>query len=442
MPLELHPNPGAQADFLRSAARFPALIMGQGGGKTWGGAAKLLAHHVHVPGVDSLVIEPTYSLASQVAIPALVEHLRAAEIPFEVRLNPMEISTPATDNRILIYSGTAPERITGFEVGRTWIDEPARIPEHASPLRNLWFNALARTRDPRVASHLRQIMVTGTHEGKASWLWLRWEKQARPGFAIFRGATTDNPGMRAQAALMRAEYGPDLANQYVDGWAVEDTTAVMAWADILACQRAGIPRSLDLAVLLNQAGPLFAGIDIGRTQSLTVIWIIRAGAGEIAGYETVGIVEMRGVSFRDQAAAINVLGKTPAVACIAIDATYNPQTAEDAVGRFGESPRGAILPVVFTPARKLSLVQRLQKAVQTHTISLPDGDDVAMDFYGLKRVVSTGGVVTYAAPFTADGHSDRAIAAALALEAAAAGYAGPVEVTRGPPLRSSGLRGM
>jgi phage FluMu gp28-like protein len=61
------------------------------------------------------------------------------------------------------------------------------------------------------------------------------------------------------------------------------------------------------------------------------------------------------------------------------------------------------------------------------------------DLYGIKRIVTPAGVVTYAAPFTADGHSDRAMAAALALRAAVEDV-GLIKTKLGPKLRTAGLR--
>jgi hypothetical protein len=431
------PNRGAQEDFLRSNAKFPALIMGQGGGKTWGGAAKLVLLHCHFPVSNSLVIMPTYTLLQQVAIPAITEHFDRFEIPYHIRLNPLEIETPTQKSRIFFRSGTHPEHITALEVGRAWIDELARIPRGGTPVKNVWYNALARIRDPSINARFRQLFVTGTHEGVTSLMYEKWEKEPKPGYVVYRGSTRENPSMQAQAAMMLDEYGPELARQYVEGYAVEDSSAAMAWADILACQTETCARVLDLDRLRGVGGPIFVGMDIGRSQSLTVFWAIRKA--EAGHWETLGLLELRDTDFAAQAEHLNQIARVPGVACIAIDATYNPQTTEDAVAMFGEHPRGQILPVVFTAVEKVSLVQRLSKAVRSRNLWMPVGDDLTNDLYGLKRIVSPKGIVTYAAPFTADGHSDRAMAAALALRAAVED-AGLIETKLGPKLRTAGLR--
>lgn len=436
---DLRPNAGAQDQFVRSTEQFPALVMGQGGGKTVGGAIKLIVNHAAFPGVDSLVIEPTFSNLRQIAIPTLVEWLDRAGIPHRVNLSDMLIYTPDLGNKMLLHSGSAAERITGFEVGRTWIDEPSRIPDYEIPQRNTWKNALARTRDSRVPAPLRYVGITGTHEGMGTWVYRDWEsKHKKRGHVVYRGSTLQNPGQLEYARMLFEEYGEELARQYIGGYAVEDATPAIPYDVLLAIVTSSAERGPeggpDIARLERAVGPLYIGMDIGRTKSLTVFWIFE-DLGTVL--RTAAVIEMRRAEFATQAEVIKQLIALPRFARMAIDATYNPQTAEDALAYGGPT---RIDPVIFTARSKVEMAVGLIRRAQARTIEIPGDEDILADWYSVKRVVSSLGAVSYHAPFTADGHADRFFAAALACKAAGAAVTTELDWTPGLGLRSAQLR--
>ena len=408
----INPNPGGQADFMRSAARYPAMIGGLFSGKTWAGSAKLVQAHVFYTGTDSLAIAPTFTNLRQITIPALVERLDDAGIPHVVNLGDMEIRTSDLNSKILLHSGLNAERITGFTVGRTWIDEPGRIPNFKEPHRNVWKNAVGRTRDPRVPVGGHQVMCTGTHEGKGTWLYQDWELKPKRSHVLFRASTYENPIAFDYANTLVEEYGAELAEQYVKGGAVESSMAAIDWDVLVRAQdeRASSHDTID--GLAGVRWPLYAGMDIGRSQSLTVIWIVSDRGGVLI---TEAVLVRKGLEFSKQSELIGQVMGLPGFRVLAIDATYNPQTAEDALKAWGDT---RVKPVVFSVEKKLEVYSRWIKYVQDRTIRIPESQDILMDFYSVKRIVSARGVVQYHAPFTADGHSDRASACGLAVEAA------------------------
>jgi len=416
-------NPGAQLDFCVDASPYPGMVSGFGGGKSWAGSAKLVAGHIAFPGTDSLAVAPTFPNARQIVIPALVERLTEAGIAHTVDRSHFEIRTPGLGSTILVHSGINAERITGFEVGRTWIDEPARIPDYEEAKRNVWIAALGRTRDHRVPASMRFIAITGTHEGRGTWVHRKWEQDRKPGYSLHRGSTFENPYMAEKAEELVAELDADLARQYVFGGAVEESTAVLGYDAILAAQSPTASAGVDWLRLERVGRPLFAGMDIGRAKSLTVAWVVSVqGDGSL---RTEAIEVLRAAPFAEQDALIDRLAALPGFARIAIDSTYNPQTAESAVERYG--PR--VEAVQFTPAVKADLCEGLARAIQSRTLAIPTGDDIVDDLYSVKRVSTSTGTVRYVAPYSADGHADRFFAAALAVHAAA--DCAPVSFTYG-----------
>lgn len=429
-------NPGAQAAFLQATERYPALVMGQGGGKTWGGATWVLCDHCNFPGSNSLVVAPTYQNLRQIVMPAILERFEEAGLTAYSNFSTMEIVTPQLGSKVLLHSGLNAERITGFEVGRAWIDEPGRIPEFTDPKRNVWFNVLARVRLSHVPDERRRVCVTGTHEGKGTWFYRQWEKEKRAGYVVFRGATTENPINAAYADLLRTEYGPELAVQYIEGYAVSDSMAAVDYDTITACQSPEASQD-HLDSLVDMGSPIYWGIDIGRAQSLTVAWGLVEGArGNLV---TRSVMVLQRVSFAEQSALIERICRHPQTAAVCIDATYNPQTAEDAATAWPN----IVEPVVFTATVKVGLVEGLVRKLQTGTMLLPagqDAEDIVLDFYSVKRVVSTGGRVTYMAPFTPDGHADRFFAASLAVRAASLAPSRSFSYVPMPKRRTADMR--
>ena len=434
----LRPNAGAQAEFLKSTERYPAMFGGQGSGKTWAGAAWLIRDHVNYPGTDSLGIEPTFPNVLEIMLPMLEERLQELGIPYVVkRTSPMWITTPTLGSKIRLHSGLNADRITGFEVGRTWIDEPARMPEFTEPKRNVWIAAVGRTRHPRVPDECRRIAVTGTHEGVGTWCHRKWEGDPLPGFKVFRARTSDNPDAAAQEALYLAEYGPELARQYIYGFAVDDMLAALSYATIEGLQdsRCSMRGPDDLEGI---PGPLYVGVDIGRRQSLTVYWISRLIDTRLPLLHTEAVVILRNAPFAQQFDTLSRICRLPGFRKCAIDDTYNPETAERAVETFGDR---AIERVRFTQQTKLALFQGWVAACQDGMLRIPVDQETVADFYSVKRVIKPGGVVTYCAAMTQDGHADRACGAALSIWAARGAIGGEMVYEAGPALVSSTMRG-
>lgn len=394
--------------------------MGQGGGKSWAGSAKCVIGHAKYPGSNSLVVAPTYQNNRQITLPAIVERLTEAGVYHRVNLATMEIQTPTLGSRILFHSGLNAERITGFEVGRVWIDEPARIPDFGPTSRNVWNNCVARCRSQLVPDGLHQVFITGTHEGAGTWVYKLWESKNRDAaYAVYRGATTENPTALEYAKQLLELYGPDLAEQYVQGGCLEESNSAIPYEDIIGCQHELARRKPLWNKLRESRNKFYAGMDIGRSKSLTVVWMLER-IGPM--FVTCGVVEMEKAPFAEQAAMIDEVLAIPNVVRMTIDSTYNPQLAEDAVTKYGDYRVNALR---FDQETKIRLAENLRRRAIGRTIAIPKGDDIVMDWYSVKRVVSRNGTVTYSAPYTNDGHADRFWAAAMSVYGAAESFAPP-----------------
>lgn len=427
--VQFAPNEGAQAAFYRDTIhRFPAYLAGQGSGKTTAGAAKLLKSMCQFPKTNSLVVEPTRALLDQVAIPAIERVAREFFPGLRLVVNRsgenMRIACPQLNALIFLQSGLHSERITGFEVGRTWIDEPARVPDFSDPQRNLWLNCLGRTRVQSVPEAQRQIFITGTHEGKGTWVYRRWEEQGDDQFFIHRGSTLENPDAADDARTKIEQYGPELSRQYIYGEAIDAETCALPYDDIVSCQSHEASRNMPFREIGGLGRSIFVGVDVGRSKSLTVIWIASLDDQTLV---TRNVVQLRDTPFAEQHNTIKEVLRISGVARLAIDAGYNPQLAEQAVTFAGDRA----IPVTFSNDEKARMVQMMQDRHQRRTIITPVSEELAADFYAVKRVVSESGNVRFIAPYSSDGHSDNFWACALCCRAAAS-WGGPARAITDP----------
>jgi phage FluMu gp28-like protein len=72
----------------------------------------------------------------------------------------------------------------------------------------------------------------------------------------------------------------------------------------------------------------------------------------------------------------------------------------------------------FTPGLKAELFPRLRTAFEQRIVRIPISREIREDLHAIQRTVTQSGQITYRAPQSADGHSDRTTALALALRAA------------------------
>ena len=158
--------------------------------------------------------------------------------------------------------------------------------------------------------------------------------------------------------------------------------------------------------------PLYVGMDVGRSKDLSVIMVgaLLAGVLHLTRVET-----LRRKPFAEQLQCLCAIGADPRVRRIAVDATgIGAMLAEEARRRLG----GRVEPVTFTVKSKGELYAALRRRFEDKALRIPADRDLREDLHAVQRNVSAGGTVTYAAPRSEDGHSDRAAALALLIHAA------------------------
>jgi phage FluMu gp28-like protein len=159
-------------------------------------------------------------------------------------------------------------------------------------------------------------------------------------------------------------------------------------------------------------GRLFMGVDIGRVHDLTVFWLMEEVSGT---YFTREVVAMRDATFDAQEARWHELMTLPGLTRCCVDQTgIGRQFAERGARKYGRRVEG----VTFTGAVKESLAYPLRAALEDRTLRIPDDSAIVADFRSIRKTTTSAGNIRFEGERTANGHSDRFWAAALALHAA------------------------
>lgn len=275
---------------------------------------------------------------------------------------------------------------------------------------------------PYITNEINQkfvLRVGSTVAGRNNKFWQLFEERNSP-FRKYRvtveqavadGMPIDIP------ALKRAISDPDIWRQEYECVPVEGALTLLSYDLIKAAQSGECSREIPFGELETLGREYFLGVDIGRKQDLTVLWLLeRVGNAKI----TRAVVSLRHCSFERQREAIFDFLRCSRLVKCAIDATgIGAQLAEECHIAFPSK----VVEFVFGANTKNELYFGLQRDFQAGDVKIPfdaDGDDgsISEDLHGVQRVFTRGGNVLFYAPHNEDGHSDRAAALALALHAA------------------------
>lgn len=164
-------------------------------------------------------------------------------------------------------------------------------------------------------------------------------------------------------------------------------------------------------------GDCYVGIDIGRRNDLFVIWVLER-VGDVLW--TREVITRKRATFAEQDELLDDVMRAYRVRAVRMDQTgMGEKPVEDAQRRYGSE---RVQGVLFTGLAKLHLATVGKAAFEDRLIRIPMGDaELRSDLHKLKKVSSPTGAPRFIAESDSSGHADRAWAAFLAVDAAAAG---------------------
>ena len=193
----------------------------------------------------------------------------------------------------------------------------------------------------------------------------------------------------------------------------DDDSAFLEYDLIASCEYSQLePWEYVLEDLKTAKGLLYAGIDIGRKSDLTVIWVVEKLGDTLY---TRMLIELQNMRKSDQEAVFYPL--LPYMQRVCLDYTgLGIGWGDDAQDKFGKF---RIECVTFTNSVKESMAYAFRSAFEDRKLRLPFKPQIRADLRAITKTTTAAGNIRFAAERTANGHSDRFWAGALAVTAAA-----------------------
>ena len=231
-------------------------------------------------------------------------------------------------------------------------------------------------------------------------------------------------------ALREAMDDPEGAAQELDCEFLDSSNVLLPYDIIALAESAEATEFGDPAFWKIRGGnPIALGIDFGRTNDPTICWALEK-IGDI--WWTREVLELRGMSTPDQEKILDT--RIARANRVSFDYTGPGIGLGDYLvapvkghGEFDPEKHrfGKIELCTFTVGLKREIFPKLRRAFEAPVkLRIPISKTIREDLHAMRQIVRNG-EYTYSAPHTAEGHSDRCTALALAMRAAgdqATGY--------------------
>jgi len=405
--------------------RFVAWLAGRQVGKSFTGASRCVRDAMATAKTDILIVSPSERQSYEAVLKcrdwseafsfAIAEQLDERDSPGAL-MRSATIIYP-NGSRIIAVPGK-PDTVRGF-AAHVWMDEFAFFEDPDATWKAVF---------PSISNPLRglkRLFISSTANGKGG-----------RGARFYRICSGDAKGwsVHTTTILEAAKYlGTDVealreAIDNDEAWAQEymcefiDSSSVLLPYDIIAlAESAEATTYADPAIFAPESNAqLYLGIDFGRVNDPTVCWTLEK-VGDV--FPTREVLVLRGMSTPDQEAVLD--HRIRAARRVVLDYTgpgiglgdylvkkhgeYNPQ----------QHKHGKIELCTFTANFKRDIFPKLRRAFEAPTkLRIPIDVEVREDLHEMQQIVKNG-EYNYMARRTAEGHSDRCTALALAWRAAA-----------------------
>jgi hypothetical protein len=209
-----------QHDFIFSQFTHTGLIGGYGSAKTFAGVMKTVVKKLAYPGIPVAYYLPTYGLVKDIAFIRFAEILDLIGVPYVLDQTDYEFSTPY--GKILMRSMMNPDRIVGYEVGYSCVDETDILPEKSMNV--VFAQIVGRNRAKLPDGSVNQTDIVGTPEGfKFAYNFL--VRNTKPNRKIIKAKTIDNPFLPdGYIDTLKTLYTPEQLEAYLNGEFINLTT--------------------------------------------------------------------------------------------------------------------------------------------------------------------------------------------------------------------------
>ena len=174
-------------------------------------------------GRDLAYYMPTYGLVRDICYPRFEEILGGSGIPF--RINRSEHAIYVNGKRIIFRTLDNPDRIVGYEVSDSCVDELDTLP--LVKAKRAWEQIIARNRQKKEFG-INTVAVGTTPEG-FRFVYERWKKNPSPSYALIKAPTASNAKYLPATYIetLTETYSANLLKAYLDGEFVNLTSGTV-----------------------------------------------------------------------------------------------------------------------------------------------------------------------------------------------------------------------
>lgn len=256
-----------QWDFVEAGEQFPAMVAGFGAGKTHAAVWRAIRLKLAYPKQSVAYYLPTYDLVRTIGFPRFADVLEGLGLPYRINKTNAEIEFGPFGS-LLFRTMDTPERIVGYEVADSLVDELDTLPTEKA--RDVWNKIISRNRQKKPDGSLNTVGVATTPEG-FRFVYDRWMRNTAPGYRIIRASTMSNAENLPDRYIdsLRATYPSNLLSAYLDGEFVNLTAgSVYPMFD----------RALNAsAESIKEGEALHIGLDFNVTKMAASVHVLRNG---------------------------------------------------------------------------------------------------------------------------------------------------------------------
>ena len=254
-----------QFDLVTTESQFPAMVAGFGAGKTKALVTRALLKKRQYPNNNVAYYLPTFDLVRNIGFPRFCEELETMRAQY--KLNKVYHTIDFKNGSSIIFrSLDQPERIVGFEVGDSLIDELDTL--KTSQARESWQKIIARNRQKKADGAINTAAVGTTPEG-FRFVYEQWGREKREGYQLIKASTYSNAHNLPDGyiASLEATYPANLLQAYLLGEFV-NLTAGSVYPEF--------DRTLNYCnTTIQENEPLHIGLDFNVTKMAAVVYVLR-----------------------------------------------------------------------------------------------------------------------------------------------------------------------
>ena len=256
-----------QAKFITCKDPYPAMVAGFGAGKTEALILRSIFGKFASPTTNRAFYEPTYDLIRMIAWPRFEELLTKMGVPYRLSKSPVNQIEIDGCGAIIFRSLDNPERIIGYEVGDSDVDELDTL--KMDDAREAWQRILSRNRQKKPSGAANTAAVATTPEG-FKFVYETWQVKKPTGYRLIKAPTMSNPHLPAgYVDSLEAIYPANLLQAYLMGEFVNLTSGTVY---------TGFSRGRNNTDVVQAEGEhLFVGMDFNVGNMSAVFHVKRSG---------------------------------------------------------------------------------------------------------------------------------------------------------------------